>query len=108
MNCIILGARSDIARMLWPRFTDDGWDVFGWHRQSHWGEVNSMPWDLILCAIGRVAPVGLWHDQQADSWELAIESNLLRPVRQLRTFWDKRLPNASVCFMAGSNPQKIM
>lgn len=105
-TCILLGDRSDIAKALLPYLVADGYSVHGWNRDS-----SSMPWqqwDLIICAIGQVAPVGMWHEQHWHDFEECIHANVTRPVNLLRELWGKRTPGASVCFMAGSNPQKIM
>ncbi len=105
MNAIILGDRSDIAIQLSQFLRADGWTVDGWHRGV---PVPFNDWDLILVALGQVKPVGLWHEQIAEEWESAVESNVLLPVRLLRHLWSCRRPNARVCFMAGSNPNTVM
>lgn len=103
--CILLGDRSDIAKALIPFLQADGWTVHGWNRDSTLPEDR---WDLFLCAIGRVAPVGNWWEQRRDDVEDCVNSNLLLPLELLRIFWPIRNPDASVCMMGGSNPQKIM
>ena len=65
-------------------------------------------WDLVLCALGRVFPVGNWWEHDAFMFDECVRSNLLLPVKLLRDLWGRRNPGANVCFMAGSNPQKIM
>lgn len=108
MNAIILGGHSDIAKHLKPMLEADGWFVQTWAR----GELQSMQqfreWDLVIVAMGRIVPIGLWHDN--DMFEVAetIKSNLSLPLDFLRRLWPKHRPGASVCWFAGSNPQMIM
>ena len=107
MNCIILGGVSDIAKGLIPLLKADGWNVQRWTRVSN--NLHDMPsWHLIINTLGRVAPVGWWWDQKNLDWEQTVESNLLLPIRLIRTLWDRRRPGASVCWFAGSNPNMIM
>ena len=105
MKAIILGFKSDIAQGLVKHLRADGWSISGWCRHEN---LLLTPWNLIIIALGRVAPVGKWMDNDADEWDKCVESNLLLPIRLLRRLWHKREPNASVCFFAGSNPQKPM
>ena len=105
MRAFIIGSESDIAAGLRHFLNADGWSVHGWAR----GEaLELVPWDLIIITLGRVAPVGKWMDNDPDEWDKCVESNLLLPVRLLRRLWHKRETGASVCFFAGSNPQKPM
>lgn len=103
MNLIILGSNSDIAKALEPMFTADGWEIQRWHRDSNIRYFGA--WDAVLVALGQVAPIGNWWDLRFDD---CMESNFLLPMRLLKTIWPNRKANASVCFMAGSNPNKIM
>jgi len=105
MKAIILGSKSDIARELVKCLNADNWSVTGWCRNE---VLPLTPWNLIIITLGRVAPVGKWMDNDPYSWDECVNSNLLLPIRQLRRLWHKREPNASVCFFAGSNPQKPM
>lgn len=107
MNCIILGSKSDIAKQLQPMLESDGWTVEGWAR-GEWPAVGYNRWRLMLIALGRVAPVGPWWGQKDADWEEAIESNVLLPIRLLRWLWPLHEPGASVCFMAGANPNRPM
>ena len=121
MNALILGSNSDIAKSLTPLMERDGWNIIPWYRQTaispllsyehvdgKFVEKVAHQWDLCICFIGRVSPVGLWYDVSDEEWEKSIESNLIAPVRLLRSVWGQRKPGASVCFMAGSNPQMVM
>lgn len=103
-SCVLLGSRSDIGRALGMALIRDGWGVHGWHRH---GLLPSEPWDLALCAIGTVAPVGLWYDTDAREWADGLDANLLLPIALLRRIWPHRKADATVCFLAGSNPQKV-
>jgi NAD(P)-dependent dehydrogenase (short-subunit alcohol dehydrogenase family) len=107
MNVIILGSQSDIAKELRVLMVADGWKVVGWHRSAI--SLKKMPrWDLILIALGRIAPVGPWHKQTPQEWRAAFHSNLFLPMRLLKMLWRKRKPGAAICWLAGSNPNTIM
>jgi len=105
-NAIILGSNSDIAKGLAPLLERDGWSVVGWKRGASKWFPQDEQWDLLINCIGTVAPVGLWHDveQVAD----CLYANLLLPVELLKDFWPDHAPGASICFLAGSNPNMIM
>jgi NAD(P)-dependent dehydrogenase (short-subunit alcohol dehydrogenase family) len=109
MKVYILGDRSDIAQGLRTLLEADGHEVFGWHRGEEFKVTN---WNLIISALGTVSPVGLWNKHvpydKPDPWEETFQSNLLLPVKLLRQLWDSRINNPQVCFLAGSNPKKIM
>ncbi len=102
MRVCIFGKDSDIAKGLIPLLEADGHDVWGWNRFAH--VLGS--WDLIISCLGSVAPVGPWH--QTKDWNECFESNLLTPIKWLQEIWHLKSNNAQVCFLAGSNPQKIM
>lgn len=102
MNCIILGDHSEIAQGLRPMLIADGYGVVGWHRGMH--EWIWPQWDLVICAIGSVAPVGHWS--KVENWDNGVAANLLKPMRLLRKIWPNHNPGASVCFLAGANPNK--
>jgi len=108
--CILLGDRSDIAKGLEPFLIADGWRICGWNRTTAWEPSTEIPadWDMMLCCMGAVAPVGNWWEADELEFHNCIESNLLLPLRMLAQLWGRRRLGASVCFMAGSNPQKIM
>jgi len=106
MNAIILGANSDIAKAITPMLESDGYKLDMWSR-SH-----PLPlfiqWDLLVIAIGRVAPVGKWWEARESDWAECIESNLMLPFRLLQQLWEYRNPDATVIWFAGSNPNHIM
>ena len=103
-TCLLLGKNSDIAKMLIP-FLEPDYQVIGWSRRD---SVPGCDWDLIVCCLGSVSPVGLWHEVSETDFLLSLESNLITPIRLLQRVWRNRKPGAAVCFMAGSNPQMIM
>ena len=105
-NLLIFGSNSDIARELDRMFVKDGWTVQRWARTQRTAKFDN--WDLCLIALGRIAPVGFWAKADPIDWELTIESNLIAPYRLLRSVWGWRNPHASVCFLAGSNPNMVM
>lgn len=107
MNALIIGDRSEIAAYIGKRLRDAGWNTWGWNRLTP--NLYSAPvWDMALIALGTVAPVGAWNANDADEWEACFEANLFLPVRLLRELRFKAAPEATVCFMAGSNPNKAM
>lgn len=105
MKATIIGSASDIGAYLAESLERDGWTVTRWKRGD---AVPLEQWDLCVMAVGKVAPVGPWWTHEFSEWEEAIESNLLLPFRMLGYLWPYRKTGASVCFMAGSNPQKVM
>lgn len=105
-TCILIGDRSDIAKALLPFLVADGYTVHGWNRSSN--DAPYVSWDLFLCALGSVAPVGPLREQMDEEVYDCVNSNLLLPVEMLRILWPLRKDYASACFMGGSNPQKIM
>jgi hypothetical protein len=107
MNCIILGSDSDIAKGLQSHLEADGWNIQGWRRGDKTTLFN-IPWDLFLVAIGRISPVGQWMDIPILQWQMTLESNLLAPLVSVQTMWPLHNPGASICFLAGSNPNTIM
>ena len=102
-TAIILGSRSDIAEKMIPLMKD--WKIYPWYRTR---TLPSQGWDLVICFVGQIRPVGLWHEVSDHDWEECVRSNVIAPVRLLRQIWKQRNPNASVCFFAGSNPNMIM
>lgn len=105
-HCTIIGDRSTIAVGLEKRLLADGWTTSGWHRGGM--PLMAKPWNLALIALGRVAPVGHWADLNAHEWEDCVRANLTLPIEILRRIWRARAGDAAVCFMAGSNPNKVM
>lgn len=101
MRVFVAGDQSDIAKGLVP-FLEVEHEVHGWNRgKSFFATV----WHVAIICLGKVAPVGPWAK---GDWVDNFDSNVLLPVKIVQLLWDSRLANASVCFMAGSNPQRIM
>lgn len=105
MKALILGCESDIAKGLQPLLISDGWEVEGWSRTKH---PQLWSWNLLVFALGKVSPVGNWNKLNNYAESENIDSNLILPWKLLKEVWRYREPFASVCFLAGSNPQKIM
>lgn len=103
-TCIVLGGNSDIFKGL-REFLQNDYIIATWKRDD---PVPTCQWDLVLCMLGSVAPVGLWHSVDEDEWNSAFVSNLLLPFHLLRELWPYHNQNASVCMMAGSNPNMVM
>ena len=117
MNCIIFGDNSDIIKGIRPLMEADGWNITGWNRHTQsrsdasWprgGMMDYPEWDLAICAIGTVNPVGHWAANLSDEWDEAVRINCSLPIRLVRTLWlrKKHKPNASICFLAGANPNR--
>jgi NAD(P)-dependent dehydrogenase (short-subunit alcohol dehydrogenase family) len=105
LNAILLGSRSDIGKALASELIADGWSLEGWARGD---PLPRSRFDLCLIAIGAIAPVGVWHEQQDLGWERCIQSNLIVPINLLRAIWPQHNSRCAVCFLAGSNPNTIM
>ena len=99
MNVTILGSNSDICKELAVRFLRDGDAVHGWQRHAR---PPAEPWDLIVCGIGVLDPIGPFFDTDELSWEANIDANVLLPLRLLRKLWKYRNKGASVCFFSGA------
>ena len=67
-----------------------------------------MPWDLLLIAVGSVAPVGHWWESTEQEFITCLDSNLILPMTLLQRLWWVRNEGAYVCWLAGSNPNMIM
>jgi hypothetical protein len=108
MNCIVLGDQSDIMKAIMPMLEHDGWTITGWNRNTPRKYLSRYfpQWDLLICAIGSVAPVGHWSTVTADEWEEAVYANCILPIRLLKECWHNHKPGASVCFLAGANPNR--
>lgn len=104
-RCVLIGDRSAIAKALTSYLVSDGYTVSGWNRTE---ALPLVEWDLFLCALGRVAPVGNWWDMEWSEFEACVDANLALPLSGLKTLWKYRKSDATACFFAGSNPQKIM
>ena len=107
-ECKILGDRSAIAQGLIPFLQNDGYHVSGWNRDipEKYLRRYSSGWDLLICAIGSVAPVGHWSKVSKDAWEDSVHTNCILPFKLLHDCWHSARPNASVCFLAGANPNR--
>ena len=106
-TAIVLGAKSDIYKALKSSFIADDWQMVEWTRYTP-GVARFPVWDLMLVMVGKISPVGMWHELDDYQWDHCMESNLLLPLRLLRKLWPKRNAGAQVCWFAGSNPNTIM
>lgn len=109
-TAVVIGAKSDIYKGLKPMLGD--WTLVEFYGPNDFPSMYPYPefdkWDAMLIPMGRVAPVGNWWDLPEDQFDLCVESNIMKPMHMLRLLWYWRNPNASVCFFAGSNPNKPM
>lgn len=99
MNVIILGGNSDIGKELSVRFQRDGDTVIPV------GRTDALPndqWDLIVCCIGILSPIGKFFETDAKEWNDNVIANCLVPLQILRFLWHNRRPDASVCFFSGA------
>lgn len=108
-QAVVLGSKSGIYQSIKPLMAADGWQFFEWNRNVS-GFSAAPNWDLVLVPMGKISPVGIWHDKETSDfrWTLCFESNVILPFMLLRSLWKQRLPGARVCFFAGSNPNMIM
>lgn len=107
-RAIILGSNSDIGLELINHLLSDKdtrWAVSSVHR----GNINADPentphfkWDLLICCIGVLTPIGNFFETNENEWESNIDSNTLLPLRLLRKHWKYHNPDASVCFFSGA------
>jgi NAD(P)-dependent dehydrogenase (short-subunit alcohol dehydrogenase family) len=104
MNCVLLGAKSDIGAEIGKRLTADGWSVWGWARGD---SLEGAPkWDLIVCAIGSLKPIGNFFDTEWLEWHAGFNCNVMVPLRLIHSLYHLRNPEASVCVFGGTNPFK--
>lgn len=116
MNCIILGLNSDIARHIAQRLITDGHTVAGTVRSSCDFSNNdsidkavgliAMPWDLLVCAVGSLMPIGKFASVHPNDWAQCVQINALGPLRMFNHLIPHRRPGASAVFFSGTNPQK--
>lgn len=97
---LLLGGNSDIAKELQTRFDKDHWQVSSWSRES--AEVPQVSWDLVVCCLGVLDPIGKFFDTDVEEWERNVDSNALLPLRLLRQVWKNHRPGASICFFSGA------
>jgi NAD(P)-dependent dehydrogenase (short-subunit alcohol dehydrogenase family) len=103
-NCILLGSNSDIGSEIATRLEADEWTVFRWKRGD--SLENAPKWDLIICAIGTLKPVGKFFETSWMDWLTGFSSNVLIPLRLVHSLYSLRNENAAVCFFGGTNPYK--
>lgn len=109
-TCVVLGGNSDIYKGLRPYLEKD-YEIHTWVRDQEIGigdTLWTLNWDLLISCIGSIAPVGLWHDLEPDDWHGCFHDNLHLPFQLLYELWPCHNPGASICMMAGSNPNMIM
>ena len=110
-RALIIGSNSDIAKGIMPMLEDDGYELMTWCLEDDNDDDYQFAleaWDLFVCCLGSVAPVGLWHGALRPAWHDGLWANLELPFTLLSEAWPNHAPDASVCFFAGSNPQMIM
>ena len=113
-TALIIGANSDIAKGIMPMLEADGYDVtMTWkHEDDDDPDYTFAPeaWDLFISFVGKVGPVRKWHQWNTikGEWAKSVNSNLMVPFEKLIQAWPNHAPGATVCFLAGSNPQMIM
>ena len=115
-TAIILGINSDIAKNISGRLIGDGWQVFGTSRSSCDFASNAsidkavsmvaMPWDLLLCAVGSLNPIGKFSGIHPDDWETSVRVNALGPLRMFNHLIPHRNKDASAVFFSGTNPMR--
>lgn len=98
-SALILGGNSDIGKEIAARLVANDWHVESFNRDSALAPVE---WDLLICCIGILEPIGNFFEVDAEKWNSSIVTNALLPLRLLRLFWAFRKPGASVCFFSGA------
>lgn len=116
MNVIILGLASDIAQNLAKHLGEEGHSVMGTVRSSCDFSKNesidkavgliAMPWDLLICAVGSLMPIGKFASIHPNDWATCVQVNALGPLRMFSHLLPHRRPGASAVFFGGTNPQK--
>jgi NAD(P)-dependent dehydrogenase (short-subunit alcohol dehydrogenase family) len=104
LSVILLGSNSDIGKELRQRFERDGAHVVGWNRDALLP--LGIRWDLLVCCIGVLDPIGKFFETFKDEWEVNVHSNVLLPLQLLRYVWDLHNPGASVCFFSGAGTSR--
>lgn len=103
-TAIILGGRSDIGRELAIRLSNEDWIVTQWSRDL-WFD-SKIQWDLIVCCLGKLKPIGKFFDVSMEEWKESVDSNSIIPLELLKILWPARKPGASVCFFSGAGTSK--
>lgn len=85
------------------RLIADGWIVDGWSRGK---ELPKSQWDLLLCCIGTLLPVGPFFDGSMEDWNDGLYANAVLPLELLHKLYRQRSNNALVVFFAGPNPNR--
>lgn len=116
VRAIILGIGSDIGKDIAARLIAEGWEVHGTVRRSCDFSSNesidkavsliAMPWDLLICAVGDLVPIGKFSAVHPDDWTRSVQVNALGPLRMLHHLLPHRRENATAVFFAGTNPGK--
>lgn len=103
ITAVILGSRSDIAKRLRPLMLADGWSLWKWTRGR--SLVDAPNWDVLICFIGSLAPIGQWTERGI---KRGVTMNLMHPLRLLEKLMPRHAENASACFLAGPNPNTVI
>lgn len=110
-TAIFLGGNSDIGKELIQRFVRDGWHTIAFSRAGIANEnleignelsLRKLRWDLVVCCIGVLAPIGNFFETDLNKWQENIDSNVLLPLRLMRELWPFRKSYTSVCFFSGA------
>ena len=112
-RALIIGSNSDIAKGLMPMLEADGYELQTYKRpESPYNfcqqVLGNAPWDLLICTIGAIEPVGNWWEVDSDDWSWSVHCNLEAPFSWVQSLWPNHAKGATVCFFAGSNPNMIM
>ena len=127
---IVVGASADIGAGHVRRLAADGWSVLGTYRSSagvagledldgvtlQRCDVGSPediaalaalaaerePWTLLICAVGRLDPIGPWERLDFEAWERSVRDNSTAQLRALHALLPfRRSDGAHVAFYAG-------
>ncbi|MFA5100162.1 MAG: SDR family NAD(P)-dependent oxidoreductase [Candidatus Omnitrophota bacterium] len=135
----IAGIGSDIGRELARRYVRDGWQVTGTYRTAAsvtglknvrgikllrcdisrardisravaaFKRQGGARWDLYICAVGTMEPIGKFFFIDFDAWERSFEANVFGQLRLLHALYDMRFKkSAAVAFFAGGGTNNPM
>src|SRR4051812_38925958 len=104
MRCLIAGSGSEIAQNLHTRLLIDGWEVDAMPGHSMLAPPG--PWDLLILAHGKLAPIDRFFECHAQGWVGSMLVNAIYPLSCLRSAWPRRNAKAMVVFIGGPNMGK--
>lgn len=62
---------------------------------------DNVHWDLLICAVGNLEPIGKFIDLNFDEWEKSVYVNAISQLRFLHGIFSLKNSNSTVLFFAG-------